>query len=90
MPELSQATQSKGRIIVRSFFTKSLEVICQIAIVLLFIFGLVGGWNTSGFLGAIGGLLGALLFSAMFFGALFILMDIADHTKRAADALENR
>jgi len=74
----------------RSFVTRSLEVICQIAIVLLLISGFIGGWQSGGFFGAIGGLIGAFLLSVVFFGALFILLDIADNTRRTAEALESR
>ncbi len=74
----------------RAFFSKSLEVVCQIAIVVLLLSGFFGGWQAGGFFGAIGGLLGAFLFSVVIFGALFVLLDIADNTRRSAEALENQ
>ncbi len=74
----------------RRFITTSLDVICQVAIVLLLIVGLGAGWENGGLFGAIGGLIGAFLVSVVFFGALFVLLDISDHTRRAADALERQ
>jgi uncharacterized membrane protein len=74
----------------RNFITKSLEIICQIAIVVMLLAGLIGGWQAGGFMTAIGGLLGAFLFSVVFFGALFVLLDIAEFTRRTAEALERQ
>ena len=74
----------------RKFFAKSLEIICQIAIVVMLLGGLIGGWQSGGFLGGIAGLIGAFLFSVVFFGALFVLLDIVDHTRRTAEALEKQ
>lgn len=74
----------------RSFITKSLEIICQIGIVLIVIGSAISGNATGGFGGAIVGALGGLIFSVILFGALFLLMDIADNTRRTAEALENR
>ncbi len=74
----------------RKMITKSLELICQIAIVVFVIGGLVGGWNAGGFFGGIAGLIGAFLFSVVFFGALFVLLEIAENTKRTAEALERK
>jgi uncharacterized membrane protein len=74
----------------RRFFSKSLEIICQIAIVVMLIAGLIGGWQAGGFFAGIGGLIGAFLFSVVFFGALFVLLDIAEYTRRTAEALEKQ
>lgn len=74
----------------RKFITKSLEIICQIAIVVLLLGGFIGGWQSGGFGNAIGGLLGAFLISVVFFGALFVLLDIAEYTRRTAEALEKQ
>ena len=74
----------------RRFISKSLELICQIAIVVMLIAGLIGGWQEGGFLGGIGGLIAAFLFSVVFFGALFVLLDISDNTRRTAEALERQ
>jgi len=74
----------------RNMITKSLELICQIAIVVFVLGGLIGGWNAGGFLGGIAGLIGAFLFSVVFFGALFVLLEIAENTRRTAEALERQ
>jgi uncharacterized membrane protein len=74
----------------RSFISKSLEVICQLAIVILLLSGFFGGWQSGGFIGAIGGLIVAFVVSVVFFGALFILLDIAENTRRTAEALEKQ
>jgi uncharacterized membrane protein len=74
----------------RNFITKSLEIICQIAIVVMLLAGFIGGWQAGGFFAAIGGLIGALLFSIVFFGALFVLLDISEFTRRTAEALEKQ
>jgi uncharacterized membrane protein len=74
----------------RQMITKSLELICQIAIVVFLLGGLISGWQWGGFFGAIGGLIGAFIFSVTFFGALFVLLDISDHTRRTAEALEKK
>ena len=47
----------------RQMITKSLELICQIAIVVMLLGGLISGWQMGGFFGAIGGLIGAFIFS---------------------------
>lgn len=74
----------------RNMITKSLEIICQIAIVVFVLGGLIAGWNQGGFFGAIGGLIGSFLVSVVFFGALFVLLEISDNTRRAAEALERQ
>lgn len=74
----------------RKFITTSLEVICQIAIVVFLLAGFIGGWQAGGFFAALGGLIGAFLFSVVFFGALFVLLDIAEFTRRTAEALEKQ
>jgi hypothetical protein len=74
----------------RNMIVTSLELICQIAIVVFVIGGLIGGWNSGGFLGGIAGLIGAFLFSVVFFGALFVLLEIAENTRRTAEALERK
>jgi len=74
----------------RQLITKSLEIICQIAIVVILLGGLISGWRMGGFFGGIGGLVGAFIFSVVVFGTLFILLDIADYTRRTAEALERK
>ena len=74
----------------RNMITKSLELICQVAIVVFVLGGLIAGWNEGGFFGAIAGLIGSFLVSVVFFGALFVLLEIADNTRRTAEALERQ
>jgi uncharacterized membrane protein len=74
----------------RQFITGSLNIICQVAIVVILIAGLGAGWQQGGLFGAIGGLIAAFLFSVVFFGALFVLLEIAENTRRTAEALESR
>jgi len=74
----------------RNLITKSLELICQIAIVVFVLGGLIGGWSQGGFLAGIAGMIGAFLFSIVVFGALFVLLEIADNTRRTAEALERQ
>lgn len=72
----------------RSFISSSLEIILQIVFVLMLLAGLVSGWSTGGFVAAIGGLIGAFVFGVVMLGAIFVLLDIRDNTRRAADAAE--
>ncbi|MDZ7645558.1 MAG: hypothetical protein U5K76_15850 [Woeseiaceae bacterium] len=74
----------------RRLFSKSLDIISQIAIVLILISGLIGGWQAGGILGGVGGLIGGFIISTVIFGALFIFMDISDYTRRTAEALERQ
>ena len=72
----------------RSIITKSLEVISYIGIVVIILGGAISGSQAGGAMGFISGLIGGFVFSVVVFGALFLLMDIADNTRRAADAQE--
>jgi hypothetical protein len=47
----------------------------------LLIVGLIGGWQAEGFAGAIGGLIGASIFGAVFLGAFIVLNDIRVRVK---------
>lgn len=73
----------------RRIIVKSLESIAYGAIALIILgFGGAGAALMGGFLGfLVGGLAGAVL-SIVFFGALFLLVDIADNTRRATQILE--
>ena len=74
----------------RRLIVNTLELLCNVAIVLILLMSTIQGANTGGFMGAIFGLIGGFIFSVLVFGALFVLMDIADHTRRSADALQSR
>ena len=70
----------------RRFITRSLEVFSNIAIALIIMSSTASG-ATLGVGGAIVGFVVGLVVSVIAFGALFLLMDIADNTQRSADAL---
>ena len=70
----------------RRFITRSLEIFSNIAIALIIMSSTASG-ATQGVVGAIVGFVAGLVVSVIAFGALFLLMDIADNTRRAADAL---
>ncbi len=72
----------------RSLIASSLDIICQIGIVLILLAALIAGWQVNGIMGAIMYLIGAFIFSVIMFGALFVLLDIRDNTRRMADAAE--
>ena len=67
----------------RRFITKSL-------IALIVLGAAIGGANSGGFFGFVGGLIGGTIMSIVIFGALFVLMDISDNTRRTADLLERQ
>ena len=72
----------------RSFISSSLEIILQIVFVLMLLAGLFSGYQTGGFFGAILGLISSFVFGVVLLGAVFVLLDIRDNTRRAADAAE--
>jgi len=56
-------------------------VILEIGLWLILLVGVIGGWQAKGFIGAIGGIIGATVFGAVFFGAFLILDDIRKRVK---------
>ena len=78
----------------RKFILSSLELFSKIAIFLILFFGLITGivgFSSSSFGSLIGGAFGffvALLICVILFGALFLLMEIAENTRRTAVATE--
>ena len=64
----------------------SWSILIEAALWFFLLVGLVGGWITSGFLGALGGLIGTFLFCAVFFGAFIVLDDI----RKTVKAIESR
>lgn len=56
-------------------------VLLEIGLWLLLLAGLIGGWQAQGIVGAIGGLIGAAIFGAVFFGAFLVLNDIRARVK---------
>mgnify|MGYP000733379557 CR=1 FL=1 len=61
-------------------------VLLEIGLWLLLLAGGIGGWQAQGFVGAIGGLIGAAIFGAVFFGAFLVINDIRTTVK----AIEER
>ncbi len=74
----------------RRFITKSLEVLSFVVIALIVLGSSIGGANSGGFVGFIVGFIGGAVMSIVIFGALFVLMDIADNTRRMAELLEQK
>ncbi len=74
----------------RRFITKSLEVLSFVVMALIMLGAAVGGANAGGFLGFIGGLIAGAVMSIVIFGALFVLMDIADNTRRTVELMEQQ
>ena len=79
----------------RRFLLSSLELTTNIAIVATLFLGLVLGAFASGggpfgtLIGATFGFLVALAISVVVFGSVFLLMEIAENTRRMASAVEN-
>jgi len=65
-----------SKIIVGSWST-----LIEISLWLLLISAFVGGWQASGFIGAIVGLVGAFIVGSMFLGAFLVLDDIRKTVK---------
>lgn len=74
----------------RRFITKSLEVLSFVVIAVMVLGSAIGGANTGGFLGFIGGLIVGAVMSIVIFGALFVLMDTADNTRRIVELMEQQ
>lgn len=68
--------------IVVSLYTALLEI----GLWLILLVGAVAGWQAKGFFGAIGGIVMAAIFGAVFFGAFLVLNDIRASVKE----IENR
>lgn len=71
--------------ILSKIVVKLYAVLLEVGLWLMLFVGLVGGWQANGFLGAIGGLIGAAVFGAVFFGAFVVLDDIRN-TVRAIES----
>ncbi|WP_178861611.1 hypothetical protein [Thiomicrorhabdus cannonii] len=52
------------------------SVLLEVALWLILLGGFITGWQSGGFFGAIGGLIGAAIFGAVIFGAFLVLNDI--------------
>lgn len=74
----------------RRLITKSLELLSFVIIAIIVLGAAIGGASTGGFFGFIGGLIGGAVMSIVIFGALFVLMDTADNTKRIVELMEQQ
>ena len=78
----------------RKFILSSLELTSNIAIVVILLFGMIMGalgFNGGPFgelVGATLGLLVALVVCVLLFGVIFLLMEIAENTRRTAAAVD--
>lgn len=60
----------------KHFIIKTLEAVSIVIICFLLVMGVSTGYNSNGEIGAIVGLIAALLASVFFFGIVFILMEM--------------
>ena len=74
----------------RLIITKSLEMLSYVVMAFFVLGAAFGGAGQGGMLGFLGGLVMGAIMSIVIFGALFILMDIADNTRRTVEMLEQR
>lgn len=63
------------------FVVNVYTVLLEIGLWLTLVVGLIGGWAAKGFMGAIGGVIAAAIFGAVFFGAFLVLDDIRHRLK---------
>lgn len=64
----------------------SWSTLIEISLWLLLLVSLISGWQAGGFLGAIGGLIGAFIIGSMFLGAFLVLDDI----RKTVKAIESK
>jgi len=75
----------------RRLILRSLETVAYGAIVLVVLgFGAAGAAAMGGFFGFLVGCLGGAILSIVLFGVLFLLLDIADNTRRTAELLQSK
>jgi hypothetical protein len=74
----------------RKFITKSLEMLSLVLMALFVLGSAFAGGSGGGFTGFVIGAIGGAVMSIVIFGALFVLMDIADNTRRTAELLEQQ
>ena len=80
----------------RKFILSSLELFSHVAIFLILLSGIIQGAIGGGVAGDVGGavvggvvgFLSALVVCVVLFGVIFLLMEIADNSRRTAAALE--
>ena len=74
----------------RLFITKSLEVLSYLAMLLIVLGAAGAGYNQGGFFGLLAGLIVGVIIAVVAFGAVFLLMDTADNTRRMVQLMEQR
>lgn len=67
--------------VLSKFVVKIYTLLLEIGLWLILVGGLVSGWKANGFFGAIGGLIGAAVFGAIFLGAFLVLNDIRNRVE---------
>jgi hypothetical protein len=65
---------------------KIYTILLEIGLWLILLGGVIGGWQASGFFGAVAGMVVAAVFGAIVFGAFLVLDDIRHRVK----AIEER
>lgn len=74
----------------RRLITKSLEMLSMVVIFFLVTGAGISGASEGGFVGLIVGMIGGAIMSIVIFGALFVLMDTADNTRRLVELMEQQ
>lgn len=69
---------------------KSLEIISLVIMAIIILGAAISGGSAGGFWGFIGGLVGGGIVAVILMGTLFLLMDIADNTRRTVELLEKQ
>jgi len=69
---------------------KSFEMIVMIFMALFVLGSAIAGAGSGGFFGFLGGIIGGALVAVLVLGTVFLLMDIADNTRRIAELLERQ
>ncbi len=62
------------------------SALLEIGLWMFLLFGLIGGWNAGGFLGAIGGVIVSAITGAIIFGAFLVIDDI----RKKVNAIEQK
>lgn len=74
----------------KRLIVKSLEVIALVLIVVIVLGAAISGAAAGGFIGFLGGLVFGAIMGVLVLGTLFLIMDIADNTRRMVELLENQ
>ena len=74
----------------KRLIVKSLEMIAWVMMVVFVLGAAVTGAGAGGFFGFLGGLLVGAVIGVLILGTLFLVMDIADNTRRITELLEQQ